>query len=63
MLDISNKLHAMVDEFVSNLTSQCQSLVHNVPAEGHKNVAHDSRAEETAIARPSNRTTQRCSKD
>ena len=63
MLDISNKLHAMVDEFVSNLTSQCQSLVHNVPAEGHKNVAHDSRAEETAIARPSNRTTQEVLKE
>ena len=50
MLDISNKLHAMVDEFVSNLTSECASLVHNVPSQVHGNVANDSR--------PGNRTTQ-----
>jgi len=33
MLDISNKLHALVDEFVSNLSSKCDSLAHNVSAQ------------------------------
>ena len=56
MLDISNKLHAMVDEFVSNLTSECDSLVNNVSAQGNKNAAHDSGPEATRAPRPSNRT-------
>lgn len=57
MLDISNKLHAMVDEFVSNLTSECDVLVNNVSAQGHKSVAHDSGPEGPRAGRPSNRTT------
>ena len=57
MFDISNKLHAMVDEFVSNLTSECDSLVNSVSSQGHKKVAHDSGPEAPRAARPSNRTT------
>ena len=57
MLDISNKLHAMVDEFVSNLTSECDSLVNNVSAQGHKSVAHNSGPEAPRAGRPSNRST------
>ena len=57
MVDISNKLHAMVDEFVSNLTSECDSLVNNVSGQGNKSVAHDSGTEGPRAGRPSNRTT------
>ena len=57
MLDISNKLHAMVDEFVSSLKSECDTLVHNVPAQDHNNVPNDSRLAAPRAARPSNRTT------
>lgn len=58
MIDISNKLHAMVDEFVSNLTSECESVVFRVSARGHKKVAEDSGLESPRASRPSNRTTQ-----
>jgi hypothetical protein len=58
MIDISNKLHAMVDEFVSNLTSECETVVFHVSARGHKNVAEDSGPESSRASRPSNRTTQ-----
>lgn len=57
MLDISNKLHAMVDEFVSNLSSECDSLVNHASARVQKHVANDSRAEGPRASRPSNRTT------
>ena len=57
MADISNKLHALVDEFVSNLSSECVSLANNVVAEVHVHVAHDSAIAEAPTQRPSNRTT------
>jgi hypothetical protein len=58
MIDISSKLHAMVDEFVSNLTSECESVVFHCSARGHKNVVEDSGRESPRTARTSNRTTQ-----
>jgi hypothetical protein len=36
MHDISNKLHAMVDEFVSNLSSKCDSLATKVTDKNHE---------------------------
>lgn len=57
MVDISNKLHALVDEFVSNLSSECNSLAHNVSAEAHMYVAHDSALAGSQTQRTSNRTT------
>ena len=57
MLDISNKLHALVDEFVSNLTSECDSLANNASTEAHMHVAHDSAIVDGQTHRPSNRTT------
>ena len=57
MLDISNKLHALVDEFVSNLSSECDSLANTVSAEAHKYVAHNNALTQTQTQRPSNRTT------
>jgi hypothetical protein len=48
----------MVDEFVSNLTSECESVVFHVSARGHKNVALDSGTESPSAARPCNRKTQ-----
>ena len=54
MLDISNKLHALVDEFVNNLSSECDSLANNVTAEALMYVAHDSAPTQTQ--RPNNRT-------
>lgn len=56
MLDISNKLHALVDEFVSNLSSECDSLAHNVSAQARIYVEHDSAAEATQGPKPNNRT-------
>ena len=56
MLDISNKLHAMVDEFVSNLSSECDSLAHTASAQAATYLAHDSAAELPKASRPSNRT-------
>lgn len=41
MLDISNKLHALVDEFVSHLSSECDSLANTVSTEALKYVTHD----------------------
>lgn len=57
MLDISNKLHALVDEFVSTLSSECNSLTQNVSAEAHMYVAPESALAGSQIQRPSNRTT------
>lgn len=57
MIDISNKLHAMVDEFVSNLSSECVTLAHNVSNHGHMYVARVSGPNAVAAPRSSNRTT------
>ena len=57
MLDISNKLHAMVDEFVSNLSSECDSLANNVSSQAQMYAAHDNGAEVAKAPRLSNRTT------
>ena len=60
MRDISNKLHALVDEFVSNLSSECDSLAHNISSQASKYVAHASGAEAAKAAkgpRLSNRST------
>ena len=56
MLDISNKLHALVDEFVSILSSECDSLANNVSAQAHLYLARDNAPETTRAPRPSNRT-------
>ena len=56
MLDISNKLHALVDEFVSNLSSECNSLAHIVSSQGQSNLGHDVAPEIAPSQRPSNRT-------
>lgn len=50
MFEISNKLHALVDEFVSNLSSECDSLANNAY------FARDTAPENAQAARPSNRT-------
>ena len=57
MIDISNKLHALVDEFVSNLSSECDSLANNVSAEAHMYVAHESAVAGSQTKKPSNRST------
>ena len=57
MLDISNKLHALVDEFVSTLSSECDSLAHNISGQAQMYVAHDIGATATTTPRQSNRTT------
>lgn len=57
MADISNKLHAMVDEFVSNLSSECDNLVNNVSGEAHQIGAPGSAPADPKPQRPSNRTT------
>ena len=57
MIDISNKLHAMVDEFVSNLSSECESLANNISGEAHPYVASDSAPADPKMPRQSNRTT------
>lgn len=57
MLDINNKLHALVDEFVSNLTSECDSLANNASTPAFQYVAHDSAIADGQTQRPSNRTT------
>lgn len=57
MLDISNRLHALVDKFVSNLSSECGSLTNNTSNEAHMYVAHDSAIEDGQTQRQSNRTT------
>ena len=56
MLDISNKLHALVDEFVSNLSSECDTLANNVSTQAHLYLARDNASETTRTPRPSNRT-------
>ena len=57
MLDISNKLHAMVDEFVSNLSSECGNLVNNIGSEAHQIGTPGSAPADPKAQRPSNRTT------
>lgn len=57
MLDISNKLHALVDEFVSNLSSECDTLANNVSSQACKYVAPGPLAEPAPTPRQSNRTT------
>lgn len=56
MLDISNKLHALVDEFVSNLSSEYNSLAHIVSAQAQSHLGHDSTPEVTPSQRVGNRT-------
>lgn len=57
MLDISNKLHALVDEFVSNLSSECDILANNVSAQPLMYVPSVIGPEEAKNSRSSNRTT------
>ena len=57
MRDISNKLHAMVDEFVSKLSLECDSLANNISGHAQKHAPHDSGAEAAKTPRLSNRTT------
>ena len=57
MRDISNKLHALVDEFVSNLSSECDSLANNISSQPSKYVPHRSGAEAAKAYRSGNRTT------
>ena len=57
MRDISNKLHALVDEFVGKLSSECDSLANNISCEVHPYVATDSATADPKTPRPSNRTT------
>jgi hypothetical protein len=57
MRDISNKLHALVDEFVSNLSSECDSLVNNISSQASKYAPHASGAEVAKAPRSSNRNT------
>ena len=54
MQDISNKLHALVDEFVSTLSSECDSLAHNISSQAHKYVPEESEAE--AVTAPQQRS-------
>ena len=57
MMDISNKLHALVDKFVSNLTSECDTLANNICIQGQKYAAAGTTTEEAKAPRLSNRTT------
>ena len=57
MVDIGNKLHAMVDLFVSNLSSECDSLVNNVSTQQHMLVARTTVPEVATAPKSSNRTT------
>lgn len=57
MADISNKLHALVDEFVSNLSSQCDSLANNISGQAGMYDAQNIVAEAAKTPRLSNRTT------
>ena len=57
MHDISNKLHALVDEFVTNLSSECDSLANNICSKAGKYEAPDIVAEAAKAPRLSNRTT------
>ena len=58
MIEISNKLHAMVDAFVSNMSSECDSLANNISTKAHMFATLDSGAEAARAPRPSNRTTR-----
>ena len=68
LIEISNKLHAMVDEFVYNMSSECGTLAHNISSEvgslannispqGGSYTARESGPEPLATPRLSNRTT------
>ena len=57
MHDISNKLHALVDEFVSNLSSECDSLANNICSQAGKYEAGHIVGEAAPAPRLSNRTT------
>ena len=57
MLDMSNKLHAMVDEFVNSLTSVHETLANNASTEAHLYVARDRAVADAQTQRQSNRTT------
>ena len=57
MLDISNKLHAMVDKFVSSLSSECGTLANNMSGEAPPYVADVLAPADPSSQRPSNRTT------
>lgn len=57
MIDISNKLHAMVDEFVSNLSSECNSLANNISSQTQLYATLDNGPESVSATRSSNRTT------
>lgn len=56
MLDISNKLHALVDEFVSHLSSVCDSLANNVSTTSQLYLAPFSSPSAGKSHRQSNRT-------
>ena len=57
MLDISNKLHAMVDEFVSSLSSECDTLANKLSSHASKCVAPVADPDPAPTPRLSNRTT------
>ena len=57
MIEISNKLHAMVDEFVSNMSSECDSLANNISTQAHSYATRDSGPDAVKTSRLSNRTT------
>jgi hypothetical protein len=57
LIEISNKLHAMVDEFVQNMTSECDILANNISTKAGSYAARNSGAEPTSTPRLSNRTT------
>lgn len=56
ILDISNKSHALGDEFVSNMYSECDSLANTVSAHAHMLLGNDIALESAMSQRPSNRT-------
>lgn len=56
MFDISNKLHALVDEFVSNLSSECDSLANTVSAHAQLLLGNDITPAGAVSQRSSNRT-------
>ena len=57
MRDINNKLHALVDEFVSNLSSECDSLANNLSSQASSYSAHASGGDAAKAPRSSNRST------
>ena len=57
MLDISNKLHALVDEFVSDLSSECNSLANTVSTQAIMLLGNDNAPKCATTQRPNNCTT------